>query len=167
MKLVQMKANLEAQILSIESANVTLVAHEGLQAGLNAQKLVAKSLNVDAIADLHQEIEEHLNQQEEVSTILSTAYNTAEVFDEDELLAELQAEMIDDKTQSHPVRAADKENDDVTRLAEMMAEAPSITEAQLPPLAPLSLPEAPSGSINYVDEDVEDELKKLEREMGL
>jgi hypothetical protein len=124
LKLVQMKTNLEAQMLSVESANISLVAQEGMQLGLNAQRQVTRNLKPDEVAELHQDIEDHLNQADEASKILAGTFNAGEVFDEDELLAELAAELSNQGETRDAKKAAPKHDDDVEDLNRLMASTP-------------------------------------------
>lgn len=151
-----MKTNLEAQMLSIESANISLVAQEGMQVGLNAQKQVTKNLKPDEIADLHQDIEDHLNQADEASAILAGGFNAGEVFDEDELLAELAAEL---SNQSKTQASSEVKNDEAA-LDRLMESLPTVSLG-------MTLPEAPTEAPVLSHEDSSYDLKKLQEEMGL
>ena len=164
--IAQMRANLESQMLSIESANVSMVAQEGMRVGANAQRLVGQNLNPDEIAELHQDIEDHLNHSNEAMSILAGSYSAGEVFDEDELLAELNAEMGREAAggEAKPAKIKSTEEDDVETLSRMMANIPAVPEGKPLPVAPKS---AIAPVVSGNDDDDDDDLKKLEREMGL
>jgi hypothetical protein len=157
MKIIQMKANLEAQMLSLETANVTIVANEGMMAGLNAQRQVNKLLNVEEIGELHQDIEEHLNNADEASRILATGFNAGEVFDEDELLAELNLEM---QSSSNIPASKKVEANDIDELNKLMSQMPSVSVEATLPVAPTASPALDHSDSSY-------DLRRLQEEMGL
>ena len=159
MKILQMKTNLEAQMLSIESANVALVANEGMQAGLSAQREVSRFVNVEEVAQMHEEIEEHLINADEASRILAGSYNVGEVFDEDALLAELEQEMKGDKSAKQVFRVK-TEREEVDDLAKLMETLPTIPVEN-------TLPEAPKTQVVLAHQDSLADLLKLQEEMGL
>jgi len=149
-KLIQMKANLESQMLSIESANVTLDAKNGMQVGLTAQKALNEQINLDDLAELHEEINEQLNNVDEAGNILGSQYDSQDVYDEDELLNELKAEI---RTELESSNAETEYENQALALPEVRQE--------------LSLPTAPKTKIEIYSNDDEEDLKKLEMEMGL
>jgi hypothetical protein len=128
-----MKTNIEAQMLSLESANISLAAQEGMQAGLDAQRHVSHMINVDAVAEMQQEIEEHLNNSDEVARVLATPHNAGEIYDDDALIAELNEEMGniggggEQSETTAPIKAKAREDDleELKRLMESMPTAPS------------------------------------------
>jgi charged multivesicular body protein 4 len=88
-KLGNARITLEQQILAIESASVNVDVVQGFQTGKNALKNMQKMVDVDAVADLQNDVQELMDDMEDVNNAISQPLG-ADYADEDELMAELE-----------------------------------------------------------------------------
>lgn len=79
--------NLESQAMAIEGASTNIDIVEAMRHGKKAQEEIAKKIDIDKVTDLQDDINEHMQMQDEVDNLLGEPLGDA--MDDDDLLAEL------------------------------------------------------------------------------
>ncbi|KAJ1798847.1 ESCRT-III subunit protein snf7 [Coemansia sp. RSA 2399] len=152
-KISNSRMALEAQVMTIEAANVNLETIKVMQRGADAMKGIHKDLNVDKVDETMDDIREQMDLANEISDAISQPQLFGAELDDDELnaeLEELEQEELDKKL-------LDAEH------------------------APVVLPNAPVSSIKHYEppqrqrqqqpasavSDEDDELAELRESMGM
>lgn len=108
-KITGTMSTLEAQVMTIENANVNLEALRAMKSGADAMKAIHGSINIDRVDETMDDIREQMDIANEVSNAISQPVGFGLEFDEDELEAELDAleqEQLDAKLlDSAPVKS--------------------------------------------------------------
>lgn len=90
------KANIDVQIMALESASSNKEIFNVMRAGKDALKQATADTDVDKVADVMEDINESIQMADEVNEALSTPIGPQ--LDEDELnaeLAEMESELVD------------------------------------------------------------------------
>ena len=116
----QAMLNLETQIISLEGASMNQDVFEGMQTANTAFKQVNAKMDMDKVDDVRDDLEDALDMQNEIGEALGGAIGNQDGLDEDDLLAELDAEFA----QEEQVAAQD-----------MMQDMPAVPGHALPGVA--------------------------------
>jgi len=137
---------IETQVMTLEGANVNLEAMNAMKMGASTMKSIHKDMNVDKVDDIMDDIREQMDIANEISDAIAQPLGGTEVFDEDELLSEL-------------------EELEQTSLDEQLLGLESTPAQKLPSVPTKKTPAsaAPKKVAVAVDED--DELKSLQASM--
>ncbi|KAI9503444.1 ESCRT-III subunit protein snf7 [Coemansia spiralis] len=136
------RMTLEAQVMTIEAANVNLETMRAMQKGAEAMKGIHRDLDVDKVDETMDEIREQMDLANEVSEAISQPQMFGMELDEDELNAELE-ELEQEELDK---RLLDAEHVALPR--------PPVAIKQQSSSAP-------------VEEDEDDELAELRESMGM
>lgn len=143
-KIENVKMTLETQVMNLESAAQNAETFKAMKSGTDAMKAVRHEVGIDNVDDMMEEIKEEMDMANEISNAIASPVDPY-AHDEDDLLAELEGEMMEDD-------AADLE----AKLT-----APANTEPSL------DLPSAPESKLpKLTTPDEDEELKKLEAELA-
>jgi charged multivesicular body protein 5 len=80
--------NIDQQKFTQESLKDTATTVQAMKSANTALKQQFKEIDIDEIEDLHDDMEDMMYMNEEIQDVMGRAFNT-EVFDDDELLGEL------------------------------------------------------------------------------
>jgi len=137
------KMTLESQIMSLESSVQNMETFKAMKAGQEAMKQVRKNVDVDNVDDMMDEIREEMETANEISEAIGRPVD--DVFDEDELLSEL--------------NELEEQDLEEQLLSEPKADA-----------TPFNMPDAPMGGLTKdVAEEEEEEkaLRELEASLAM
>ena len=154
-KLGNARITLEQQILSIESASVNVDVVSGMQTGKNALKNMQKMIDVDAVADLQNDVQELMDDIEDVNVAISQPLGGGE-YDDEDLMNELEE-----------FEESELNLDDALNTIDALPQ-PGVSN-----LTADTLPAVPSDEINLAeletdaDQDDEDALAELQAAMAL
>ena len=93
----QAMLNLETQIISLEGASMNQDVFEGMQTANTAFKQVNAKMDMDKVDDVRDDLEDALDMQNEIGEALGGAIGNQDGLDEDDLLAELDAEFAQEE----------------------------------------------------------------------
>jgi len=88
-KLSGARMTIESQVMALEGASVSLEAMNAMKMGATSMKTIHKDINIDKVDDTMDEIREQMDIANEINDAIATPLG-GEVFDEDELLGELE-----------------------------------------------------------------------------
>ena len=88
-KMDAVQMTLEQQVFNIEGAQGNLDAVNAMKVGADQMRAMQGAVNVDAVADLRDDIQEQQDMADEVGDLLAEGMGSAAMMDEDDLLAEL------------------------------------------------------------------------------
>jgi hypothetical protein len=157
-RLSNVHTQLETQILSIESANVTVGVFHTMQMGASTQKALQKNMDVETVHMLHQEMAGLVDAVDEVNQTLGTPLG--DLVDEDALARELEA--LDGNVASH--LAPEPEDGAWSAEAASDISLPKVPTMAPLPKAPTTAPVLASKASSSRDED-DEELARLAKEM--
>ncbi|KAF6040971.1 CHMP5 [Bugula neritina] len=89
-QLMNQAFNMEQTNFSIQSLKDTKTTVDAMKVGVKEFKKAYKNVNIDKIDDLHDQMEDMMEQADEINEVMGRSYGTPEV-DEDDLAAELDA----------------------------------------------------------------------------
>lgn len=89
-KMMGSRMTIETQIMAIENANTNLTTLESMKYGASTLKNIHGKMNIDKVEDTMDDIREQMDLANEISDAIAQPINFGEVFDEDELNAELE-----------------------------------------------------------------------------
>jgi len=89
-KIAGARMTIETQVMAIEGANVSLEAMGAMRMGAQAMKTIHKNITIDEVDNTMEEIREQMDIASEINDAISQPLG-GEVYDEDELSAELEA----------------------------------------------------------------------------
>lgn len=140
-KIENVKMTLETQVMNLEAATQNAETFKAMKSGTDAMKQVRHDVGIENVDDMMDDIKEEMDMANEISNAMASPVDPY-AYDEDEMLAELQGEMMEDET------------------AEL--------EAQLTaPASSVNLPSVPAGKLPTLTTPDEDEdLRKLEAELS-
>lgn len=143
-KIENVKMTLETQVMNLESAAQNAETFKAMKSGTDAMKAVRTEVGIDNVEDIMDDIKDEMDMANEISNALSSQVDPY-AHDDDDLLAELQGEMMEDEASE----------------LEAKMTAPAVPEA------PLDLPDAPASKLpTLTTPDEDEELKKLEAELA-
>lgn len=90
-KIEQIKMTLETQVMNLEGAVHNVQTFTAMKSGTNHMKKIRKSLGIDAVDDLMDDMRDEMDMQHEVDAAFARPLDPLLGADEDELLAELNA----------------------------------------------------------------------------
>lgn len=141
-KIENVKMTLETQVMNLESAAQNAETFKVMKTGTDAMKQVRQDVGIDNVDDMMDDIKEEMDMANEISNAIAAPVDPY-AHDEDDLLAELEGEMMEDET------------------AELEAQLTS------PASTSVDLPSVPAGKLPTLTTPEEDEdLKKLEAELA-
>lgn len=143
-KIENVKMTLETQVMNLESAAQNAETFKAMKSGTDAMKQVRQDVGIDNVDDMMDDIKEEMDMANEISNAISAPVDPY-AHDEDDLLAELEGEMMEDET------------------AELEAQLTTPATATKPVDLP-SVPDAKLPSLTTPEED--EDLKKLEAELA-
>lgn len=141
-KIENVKMTLETQVMNLESAAQNAETFKAMKSGTDAMKQVRQDVGIDNVDDMMDDIKEEMDMANEIGNAIASPVDPY-AHDEDDLLAELEGEMMEDET--------------------------AALEAQLtsPASTSVDLPTVPAGKLPTLTTPEEDEdLKKLEAELA-
>jgi len=141
-KIENVKMTLETQVMNLESATQNAETFKAMKSGTDAMKQVRHDVGIDNVDDMMDDIKEEMDMANEISNAIGSPVDPY-AHDEDDLLAELEGEMMEDET--------------------------AALEAQLtaPASSTVDLPSVPAGKLPTLTTPDEDEdLRKLEAELS-
>ena len=95
---------LEQQILTLEQGQMNVEIVQGMQQGNRTMQQINQATNVDRVEDIMEDLQEGMADQQDINTIISQPVGMDH--DEDDLLGELDALVLDDDiAQAAPARA--------------------------------------------------------------
>lgn len=145
-KLQGARMTLETQCMTLENTQVNVETFQALRSGANQMKSIHQKMNVDAVDETMDDIQEEMATADEIGRAISQPIGN-DMYDEDELEAELrdmeelEAELQDD-------------------------ESVAVQSKQEPNRIP-DLPTAPSHTVSSTEQDELEELRQLEASMAL
>lgn len=141
-KIENVKMTLETQVMNLESAAQNAETFKVMKTGTDAMKQVRQDVGIENVDDMMDDIKEEMDMANEISNAIAAPVDPY-AHDEDDLLAELEGEMMEDET------------------AELEAQLTS------PASTSVDLPSVPAGKLPTLTTPEEDEdLKKLEAELA-
>lgn len=142
---------LETQIMTLESAHVNMETFNAMRSGAGQMKAIHGQISVDTVDNIMDDIQEEMATADEISRAISQPVGT-ELYDDDELEAELEAMEELSVEESKPV----------------VADATKPSKVTNTPIPTYNLPEPPTHKVEnrtnpIVGAEDEEELEALRR----
>ncbi|KAJ2635503.1 ESCRT-III subunit protein snf7 [Coemansia sp. RSA 1694] len=155
------RMTIEAQVMSIEGANVNLETMKAMERGAQAMKLIHTDMSIDKVDQTMEDIREQMDLASEVSDAISQPQLFGAEMDEDELNAELE-ELEQEEL--------DKQ---LLNSGRVPVSLPHLPPSQAVAAGPSRSPPIPQQQRRFVppqpavEDDEDDELAELRESMGM
>lgn len=144
-KIEGIKMTLETQVINLESAAQNAETYSAMKTGTEAMKAVRVNVGLENVDDMMDDIKEEMDMANEISNAIASPIDPY-AHDEDDLLAELEGEMVEDEAAA---------------LEDLLTAPVATTDT------PIDLPDVPAGKLpTLTTPEEEEDLKKLEAELA-